>query len=226
MKPINEMSQAELAAYIHDHLRKSGVDVVLSGGAAVGIYSNGEYVSKDIDFVNAGFAGQNKIEKAMEEIGFLPSGRHFEHPESDHIVEFPPGPLQFGYGKVKDISEIEALAKGKVAPSTGERLQAVVRSLSSRKTGVQVVQLVDDKKYMPPMWQKVLDHLNVETLEVDRRSPAAASGCDLHTLQKTLMGLQDPDRRGRKLEPVKLKGDGSVIVLRARSRAICSLVRP
>ena len=107
MKPIKQMSQAELAAYIHDHLRKSGVDVVLSGGAAVGIYSNGEYVTKDIDFVNAGFAGQDKIEEAMAEIGFFPFGRHFEHPESDHIVEFPPGPLQFGDGKVKVISEME-----------------------------------------------------------------------------------------------------------------------
>ena len=31
--------------------------------------------------------------------------------------------------------------------------------------------------------------------------------------------MREPDRRGRKLEPVKLKGDGSVLVLRSRSRA-------
>jgi len=107
MKPINKMSQAELAAYINDHLRRSRIEVVLSGGAAVGIYSNGEYVSKDIDFVNTLFAGRDKIDKAMEEIGFTPFGRHFEHPDSDHIVEFPPGPLQFGDGKVENISELK-----------------------------------------------------------------------------------------------------------------------
>ena len=123
-------------------------------------------------------------------------------------------------GRLQDIAEVETLAMGKVAPSMGERLQAVVRSLSSRKTKIQAVQLVDDKKYMPHMWQKVLDHLNIEAVEVDRRLPIAASGCDLHTLQKILMSLREPDRRGQKLEPVKLKGDGSVLVLRSRSRAI------
>jgi hypothetical protein len=107
MKSIDRMSQAELAAYVHEHLKNSGLYVVLSGGAAVGIYSNGEYVSKDIDFVNAGFAARDKIEKSMEELGFSPFGRHFEHPNSEHIVEFPPGPLQFGDGRVKDISELE-----------------------------------------------------------------------------------------------------------------------
>jgi len=107
MKSIDKMSQAELAAHVHEHLKNSGLYVVLSGGAAVGIYSNGEYVSKDIDFVNARFAARDKIEKSMEELGFSPFGRHFEHPNSEHIVEFPPGPLQFGDGRVKDISELE-----------------------------------------------------------------------------------------------------------------------
>ncbi len=107
MKSIDRMSQAELAAYVHEHLKNSGLYVVLSGGAAVGIYSNGEYVSKDIDFVNAHFAARDKIKKSMGKLGFSPFGRHFEHPDSDHIVEFPPGPLQFGDGRVKDISELE-----------------------------------------------------------------------------------------------------------------------
>jgi len=107
MKSIEKMNQAELAAYIHDHMRKAGLDVVLSGGAAVGIYSDGEYVSNDIDFVNASFADREKIEKAMQHLGFVPYGRHFEHPESNQLVEFPPGPLQFGDGRVKDISELK-----------------------------------------------------------------------------------------------------------------------
>ncbi|MGV7225232.1 MAG: hypothetical protein ACQ9MH_27425 [Nitrospinales bacterium] len=46
-------------------------------------------------------------------------------------------------GRLQDIAEVETLAKGKVAPSTGERLQTVVRSLSSRKTGIKAVQLPD-----------------------------------------------------------------------------------
>jgi hypothetical protein len=66
MKSIDKMSQAELAAYVHEHLRNSGLYVVLSGGAAVGIYSDGEYVSGDIDFVNAGFASRKKSRNQWE----------------------------------------------------------------------------------------------------------------------------------------------------------------
>ena len=106
MKSINDMSQAELAAYVHEHLKNAGIYVVLSGGAAVGIYSNGAYVSRDIDFVNASFARHENIGKIMSELGFVPEGRHFKHPKSDHIIEFPPGPLQFGDGVVKQVIEL------------------------------------------------------------------------------------------------------------------------
>ena len=106
MKSIDKMSQAELAAYVDQHLKDLGLYVVLSGGAAVGIYTYGEYVSGDIDLVNAHFAVREKIDKAMNELGFSPIGRHFEHPDTDHIIEFPPGPLQFGDGKVKAINEM------------------------------------------------------------------------------------------------------------------------
>jgi hypothetical protein len=107
MKPIKEMNQAELAAYIQEHLRAREIEVILSGGAVVGIYSDGKYVSKDIDLVNARFADRHRIETAMQEIGFIAIGRHFEHPDSDQIIEFPSGPLSLGSDKVTQIEEIE-----------------------------------------------------------------------------------------------------------------------
>lgn len=106
MKSISQMTQAEIAAYVQEHLRKREIKVVLSGGAAVGIYSSGKYVSKDIDLVNAIFAKRKKIEEAMIELGFVPTGRHFEHPDSDHIIEFPPGPLTLGDFVVENLNEI------------------------------------------------------------------------------------------------------------------------
>lgn len=42
----------------------------------------------------------------MCELDFIREGRHFKHPESDVIIEFPPGPLQFGDGVVKDVLEL------------------------------------------------------------------------------------------------------------------------
>jgi hypothetical protein len=106
MKSVKEMSQAELAAYVQSSLREKGIDVVLSGGATVAIYSEGEYVSMDIDLVNAHFAKVKEIKKAMEGIGFSRLGRHFEHPDTDYYVEFPPGPLTIGDRNIETISEI------------------------------------------------------------------------------------------------------------------------
>lgn len=106
MKSINEMSQAELAAFIQDHLWAQGIEVVLSGGAVVGIFSHGKYISKDIDLINVKFIDRNHLEFAMKEIGFTPVGRHFEHPDSDQVIEFPPGPLTLGEEKIENFYEV------------------------------------------------------------------------------------------------------------------------
>jgi hypothetical protein len=52
MKPVEAMTQGELGAFVQSHLREKGIIVVLSGGASVSIYSNGRYVSRDLDMVN------------------------------------------------------------------------------------------------------------------------------------------------------------------------------
>ena len=81
---------------MQDHLLKKGIDVVLSGGAAVAIYTSGVYVSRDLDLVNRYFAKRSAIKHAMEELGFQETERHFQHPDSPFFVEFPPGPLSLG----------------------------------------------------------------------------------------------------------------------------------
>lgn len=106
MKPVREMSQTELAAFVQDHLWAQGIHVVLSGGAVAGFYSRDRYVSQDIDLVNVRFAERGEIETVMKKIGFNPVGRHFEHPDTDQIIEFPPGPLTLGSEKIVQIQEI------------------------------------------------------------------------------------------------------------------------
>ena len=70
MKSIRNMSQAELGAHVQSHLRDKGIDAILSGGAAVAIYTSGKYVSRDLDLVNQSFAKRATIREAMEELGF------------------------------------------------------------------------------------------------------------------------------------------------------------
>ena len=107
MKPIGEMTQAELGADVQSHLRSRGIDVVLSGGAVVAIYSSGKYVSGDLDFVNRYGIKRSTIIAAMKELGFTEVGRHFEHPDTEFFVEFPPGPLAIGESYNIELHELE-----------------------------------------------------------------------------------------------------------------------
>ena len=105
MKTMNRMTQGELGAFIQSHLRRNGVEVILSGGAAVAIYSNNKYVSRDLDLINIYGVNRRKIRDAMMEMGFHEDGRYFKHPESQFFVEFPPGPLSIGEELVNQIVE-------------------------------------------------------------------------------------------------------------------------
>jgi len=105
--PVADMTLFELAGYVGGHCQKRGISVVLSGGTCVAYYSKGKYVSMDLDFVNAGFAKREKIAAAMVEIGFREDSRYFRHPDTEYLVEFPPGPIGVGDEKVLEIKEVK-----------------------------------------------------------------------------------------------------------------------
>lgn len=109
MKSISEMDRAELAAFIQEHLRARGIDVVLSGGACVSIYSQGKYVSMDLDMIHTALIAPKRsaIREAMQDLGFSEDGRYFKHPDTDLFVEFPKGPPAVGEEPVKLILELK-----------------------------------------------------------------------------------------------------------------------
>jgi hypothetical protein len=107
MKKIKNMNLAELAAYVQTRLRTEQIDVVLSGGATVSLYSSNQYVSKDVDLINVQFIKRSKVKAAMEKIGFQEQGRYFSHSESKFLVEFPDGPLSVGEEPVKKVDEVQ-----------------------------------------------------------------------------------------------------------------------
>ena len=80
MKVISESTTIEeVAALVSESLSRAGITAVLSGGGAVQIYSNGLYVSRDLDFVSP--APVKEIARAVRALGFEPaSGRHFVRP--------------------------------------------------------------------------------------------------------------------------------------------------
>jgi hypothetical protein len=94
----------ELAAFISSHLKRNGIDVVLSGGSCVSIYSENKYASLDLDFIEFGSFAKRKLRKVLGEIGFFyGKDRYFKSSETDIFLEFPPGPLSVGEEPVKEI---------------------------------------------------------------------------------------------------------------------------
>ena len=113
---VNDMinkdsSLIEVAAVVSDALTKANVLATLSGGAAVSIYTDNAYQSKDLDFVTAVLL--ENLKPVMESLGFQHSGTprlsQFDHPDIEWYIESPPAPLAFGHLQVdhKDCKIIE-----------------------------------------------------------------------------------------------------------------------
>ena len=107
MMDLGVMSRAELGAFVQEHLRGKGVDMVLSGGACVSIYSQNKYPSMDLDMIHTSLMKPKRklIRDAMGEIGFTEDGRYFKHPDTELFVEFPAGPPAVGEEPVREILE-------------------------------------------------------------------------------------------------------------------------
>lgn len=86
----------ELWKYVASELAKSDVDVVLVGGAVVSIYTEGAYLSGDLDFVLYDYT-RTKLNEVLSNLGFIQKGRHYRHPECKHLfLEFMSFPATIG----------------------------------------------------------------------------------------------------------------------------------
>lgn len=103
---LKDMTLEELASYICSELEKANIEVVLSGGSCVEIYSRGDYTSYDIDLINRYNDTFFKIKKVMESIDFKEEGKYFVHEDTKYFIEFPSGPLGVGDSDVKKIEKI------------------------------------------------------------------------------------------------------------------------
>jgi len=96
VKPIEQMSIGELAAFVCSYLKKNDIHVVLSGGGCVAVYSDEAYLSYDLDFVENLGSSRRRLKQVLAMISFVEEGRYFKHPATEFFVEFPAGPLALG----------------------------------------------------------------------------------------------------------------------------------
>lgn len=108
---LKSVSVRELALYLSHHLRKEGIDSVLSGGACVCIYTDNKYLSYDLDYVLMSYEDHKKTGEVLEKIGFFKEGKYFKHKNSPYAVEFLSPPLSVGAEPVREISVIEEAGK-------------------------------------------------------------------------------------------------------------------
>ena len=110
MAEITEATSIEeLAVIISEALEDAGITATLSGGGAVSIYSQNQYMSHDLDFVTS--ADPKSLLRAIAPLGFVQGStkRLYEHPRTTWLVEFPAGPLSFGDLYIGDPRSIEVL---------------------------------------------------------------------------------------------------------------------
>jgi len=88
----------EVASIVSSSLEQAGIAATLSGGAAVSIYTDNEYQSKDLDFVTAALVAD--VSPVLIKLGIghtgVPRMSQFSHPLTEWYVEFPPMPISFG----------------------------------------------------------------------------------------------------------------------------------
>lgn len=100
------VSLPDLASIICDACGRNGIEIVLSGGACVSIYTKNKYESLDLDFVLLSPVSRKMIKPVLEALGFSEDGRHFRHPATPYIVEFLSPPLSVGAEPVREVREI------------------------------------------------------------------------------------------------------------------------
>lgn len=91
-------TRAELAALVCGALAAIDDEPVLVGGAVVSIYSDGRFVSDDLDFVS--WRDDRRRRPAMEALGFHKRGSYWVHPRTELFVQFVNPPVMIGHKHV------------------------------------------------------------------------------------------------------------------------------
>lgn len=100
------MSLQDFAMTVAEALKEKNIDVILTGGAVVSIYSEGKYVSKDADFLSE--TDHQIIKKAMFDLGFKSLGKDFYHDDCQFTAEFPGYELVIGDEPMKPGGKIKS----------------------------------------------------------------------------------------------------------------------
>ena len=111
--------------------------------------------------------------------------------------------------RLRDMAAIEQQAREIVDPNTGQRIQRVIALLPDNPIAVDTITLRDALSDFPHLWQQLIEAVDGQIMEPEPTEPQGRAHTDLRQLQDHLLQSSR--------EKLKLRGDGSVLALRADS---------
>ena len=114
--------------------------------------------------------------------------------------------------RLRDMSEVEQWAAKTVAPSIGERLALVLKTIQMRRPSIEKVVLADPLAAFPTRWREVLALLPVQ----DHSDLTAQGEGLLGELQIRLLSIH----AGEPSEPLNWRDDGSITVVQGETRLL------
>ena len=119
--------------------------------------------------------------------------------------------------RLTDMAAVEAIARNRVPPTDGQRLQRVAGALAERRTQIEQIELHTPLEDLPHVWRQVLRALPwipAPGLELKATAP---HGSDLARVQRRLLAMADRDDVSA-AERESLQGDGSLVVVKSASK--------
>ena len=119
--------------------------------------------------------------------------------------------------RLADMAAVEAIARNRVPPTHGERLQRVAETLADRRTQIEQVELHTPLEDLPHVWQRVVRALPWIPAPGLELAAAGPKGSDLARVQSRLLSMVDHDDDSA-AERESLRGDGSLMVVKSASK--------
>ncbi len=91
--------------------------------------------------------------------------------------------------RLRDLSDVEALASTRVPLCRGQRVRRITATLHDLATQIECVELLDDIHELPPVWRALLQKLGFVAQAAIVPTPRARAGTDLRVLQDALSQL-------------------------------------
>ena len=119
--------------------------------------------------------------------------------------------------RLADMAAVEAIARHRVPPTHGERLQRVAETLADRRTQIEQIELHTPLDDLPHVWQRVVRALPWIPAPGLELAAAGPHGSDIAHVQRRLMSMIDRDDDSA-AERESLQGDGSLVVVKSASK--------